>query len=105
MDLDIVKPYKVIYIFVTQCQMSILELNLLFYAKIKYPDQVSPRGGGGGGYSDFHTYVGAVIFFFGGGGQNFEFQILLGVSNKLVLFWGMTILWIFLGGHHKIGLY
>ena len=21
------------------------------------------------------------------------------------IFWGMTILWIFLGGHHKIGLY
>ena len=49
MDLDIVKPYiKVIYIFVTQCQMSILDLNLLFYANIKYPDQVSPQGGGGG---------------------------------------------------------
>ena len=29
--------------------------------------------------------------------QSFEFQYFWG-------FWGMKILWIFLGGHHKIGL-
>ena len=36
--------------------------------------------------------------------QNFEFQYLLGFQ-KNEYFWGMKILWIFFGGHHKIGLY
>ena len=36
--------------------------------------------------------------------QNSEFQYFLGFSEKLLFFWGMKILWIFFGGHHKIGL-
>ena len=34
-----------------------------------------------------------------------EFQYFWGFSEKINMFWGMKILWIFLGGHHKIGLY
>ena len=29
----------------------------------------------------------------------------MGVFIKINIFWGMKILWIFLGGHHEIGLY
>ena len=29
----------------------------------------------------------------------------MGFFRKLDIFWGMKILWIILGGHHKIGLY
>ena len=36
--------------------------------------------------------------------QNSEFQYFLGFSEKIIFFWGMKILWIFLVGHHKIGL-
>ena len=36
--------------------------------------------------------------------QNSEFQYFLEFSEKIIFFWGMKILWIFLGGHHKIGL-
>ena len=28
-----------------------------------------------------------------------------GVFRKIIIFWGMKILWIFFWGHHKIGLY
>ena len=35
--------------------------------------------------------------------QNFEFQYFLGFSQKLISYGVM--LWIFLGGHHKNGLY
>ena len=64
-------------------------------------------GGGGGGFYYFHTFVGSGhflgfkilnfndFFFFGGGGG----------FRKINIFWGMKILWIFLWGHHKIGLY
>ena len=48
------------------------------------------------------------LFF---GVQNSEFQFFWVFRKKmnyyyylLLLFWGMKILWIFLGGHHKIGL-
>ena len=34
-----------------------------------------------------------------------EFQYYFGVFRKMNIFWGMKIFWIFLGGHHKIGLY
>ena len=50
---------------------------------------------------DPSTYVGSGQFL---GVQNFEFQYFLGFQ-KLNIFWDMMILWIFLGGHHKIGLY
>ena len=56
-------------------------------------------GGGGGGGS--LTYVGAGNFF---GVQNFEFQFFSGFQ-KNEYFWGMMILWTFLGGYHKIRLY
>ena len=46
-------------------------------------------GGGGGGILYFHTYVGSGLRF----------------SQKMNIFLGMKILWIFWGGHHKIGLY
>ena len=29
----------------------------------------------------------------------------MGVFRKINIFWGMKILWIFFGGHHKIRLY
>ena len=55
----------------------------------------------GVGYSDvFYTYVGSVIFW----GSKFWGVYLLGFKKKKIL-GGMKILWIFLGGHHKIGLY
>ena len=38
------------------------------------------------------------------GVQNFEVQFFSGFQKKLI-FLGMKILWIFLGGHHKIRLY
>ena len=47
------------------------------------------------------TYVGSRHFW---GVQNFEFQYFWGFQ-KMNIFLGMMILWIFLGGHHKIGLY
>ena len=36
------------------------------------------------------------FFFFGGGG---------GGGSEKRIFFGMEILWIFFGGHHKVGLY
>ena len=45
-----------------------------------------------------HTRLGP--FF---GVQNFKFQYFWVFSEKLI-FWGLKIAWIFLGGHHKIGL-
>ena len=36
--------------------------------------------------------------------QNSDFQYFFGFSEKRIYFGGMMILWIFLGGHHKIGL-
>ena len=32
-------------------------------------------------------------------------SIFLEVFRKLNIFWGMKVLWIFFGDHHKIGLY
>ena len=37
--------------------------------------------------------------------QNFEFQDFLGVFRKIIIFFGMKILWIIFWGPHKIGLY
>ena len=59
---------------------------------------------------DPHPSRGTLIFlckrrlgsFFGV--QNFKFQYFWGFQKKNI-FWGMKILWIFFGGHHKIGLY
>ena len=39
------------------------------------------------------------------GVQNFEFRYFFWVFRKINIFLGMKILWIFFGGHHKIGLY
>ena len=38
-------------------------------------------------------------------GSKFWISIFFGVFRKINIFWGMKILWIFFGGHHKIGLY
>ena len=46
-----------------------------------------------------HTLA-RVIFWF----NILNFNI-FGVFRKINIFWGMKILWIFFGGHHKIGLY
>ena len=60
---------------------------------------VTPRGGGGT-LIFLYTYA-WVIFWV----QNFEFQFSRGFHTNLNIFLSMKILWIFLGGHHKIGLY
>ena len=36
--------------------------------------------------------------------QNFEYQCFFYFSEKINIFCGMKILWIFLGDHHKTGL-
>ena len=59
------------------------------------------RGGGGGGTQIFSHIRRLGPFFWV---QNSEFQYFFGFSEKLIFFWGMKILWIFFGGHHKIGL-
>ena len=51
------------------------------------------------------SYIRWLGTFFLGGGQNFGFQYIFGVFRKINIFWGLMILWIFFGGHHKIGLY
>ena len=58
-------------------------------------------GGGGGGTLIF-PYIRRLRLFFGV--QNFEPHHFL-EFQKNEYFWGMKILWIFFGGHHKIGLY
>ena len=50
----------------------------------------------------FHTYIGSGHLL---GVQNFEFQYFWVVLEKLIFLGGMKTLWIFLGGHHKIGIY
>ena len=61
------------------------------------------RGGGGGGTLKF-LYIRRLGLFLGV--QNFEFQYFFFVFfRKMNIFWGMKILWIFFGGHHKICLY
>ena len=65
-----------------------------------------PSGGGGGGGVGGEALISSYIrrlgtFFWV---QNFDFQYFWGVSEKKY-FLGMKILWIFLGGNHKIGLY
>ena len=57
-----------------------------------------PRGGGA---VNFYTYVGSGYFW---GFKILNFNI-FGVFRNINIFWGMKILWIFLGGHHKNGLY
>ena len=55
-----------------------------------------------GGYSDIfiHTRLGSFYWV-----QSFEFQYFWGVFSKMNKFLGMKVFWIFLGNHHKIGLY
>ena len=57
------------------------------------------RGVCGGVLLCFHTYIGSGYFL---GFKIFNFNIFW-VFQKT--FGGMKILWIFFGGHHKIGLY
>ena len=59
-------------------------------------------GGWGGADIFIHTQARVIFFWF----QIFEFQYFSGFSEKMIIsFFGMTILWIFFVGHHKIGLY
>ena len=52
-------------------------------------------GGGGGGGALIYSYI-----------RRLGFKILnvMGDGQKNEYFWGMKILWIFLGGHHKTGM-
>ena len=59
-------------------------------------------GGGGGGGTLIFSHIRRLGLFLGG--SKFWISIFFGGSEKWVFFWGMKILWIFLGGHHKIGL-
>ena len=67
-------------------------LNLLITGtlKMKYLSQ----GEGGGGYSDI--FIHTLAHFLG-------FKILNWVFRKINSFLGIKILWIFLGGPHKMG--
>ena len=59
------------------------------------------RGGGGGGGTLIFSYIRRLGSFFC---SKFRISIFLGFSeNKYFL--DMKILWIFIWGHHKIGLY
>ena len=60
-----------------------------------------PGGGGGGGTLIF-SYISRLGSFFGFKILNFN---IFWDFQKNEYFWGIKILWIFLGGHHKIGLY
>ena len=60
-------------------------------------------GGGGGGGTPIFSYLRRLRLFFGV--QYFEFQYFWGFRKKNNIFGGMKILRIFLGGHHKNGLY
>ena len=64
--------------------------------KLKVPKYIKTRGGGGGGGGSDISYIRRLGSFFGV--QNFEFQYLLGFSEKIHIFWGMKILWIFFWG-------
>ena len=61
-------------------------------------------GEGAGGTLIF-AYIRRLCSFFGA--QNFEFQyfFFLVFKKKTIFLGGMKILWIFFGGHPKIGLY
>ena len=61
------------------------------------------RGRGGGGGTLIFSYIHRLRSFLGG--SKFEFQYFGGFSDKINIFGDMKILWIFLGGHHKIELY
>ena len=65
---------------------------------------LAPRGGGGGGGGTLiFSYISRLgSFFFGF--KILNFNIFLGFQ-KNEYFWGMKILLIFFGGHHKIELY
>ena len=58
-----------------------------------------PQGVGG---TLIFSHIRRLAPFFGV--QNSEFQYFWGFSEKIIFFGGMKILWIFFGGHHKIGL-
>ena len=60
---------------------------------------ISAQGGGGTLIFSYIRRRGPFFWV-----QISEFQYFLGFSEKLIFFGGMKILWIFFGGHHKIGL-
>ena len=65
--------------------------------------RVSRAQGVGGGVTLIFSYIRRLGTFFWV--QNFEFQYFFGVFRKIDIVLGMKILWIFVWGHHKIGLY
>ena len=75
--------------------------NIPSYSGKLVSDSSHPQGGGGGGTLIF-SYIRTLGSFFGV--QNFEFQYFCWVFRKMNIFGGMKILWIFFGGHNKIGL-
>ena len=66
----------------------------------------NPRVGGGGGGTLIFSYICRLgLFYFFGVGSNFlNFYIFWGFQKNGILL-DMKILQIFLGGHHKVGLY
>ena len=72
------------------------------YARNGTFEFLGPQHGAPGGTLIF-SYMRRLGSFLGG--QNFEFSIFLGGFRKMNNFLGIKILWIFFGGHHKIGLY
>ena len=69
-------------------------------------EQLRRPGGGGGGGTLIFSHIRRLGPFFWG--KNSEFRYIWGFSEKIFFFFGggggggMKILWIFLGGHHKI---
>ena len=78
----------------------------LFLVKIQWCNFIinagSWLGGGGGGGVLCYFHILQLRTFFGV--QNFEFLYFWGFSQKMNIFGGYEILWIFFWCHHKIGL-
>ena len=70
----------------------------MYFYCFETQDTTSP----GGGCTLIFSHIRRLRLFLGV--QNSEFQYFFGFSEKLIFFGGMMILWIFWGGHHKIGL-
>ena len=80
--------------------------DVFFDRFIYYIDLSIPGEGLGTLIVSYIRRLGPFFFFLGGGGgrgQHFGFQYFWG-CQKNEYFWVMKILWIFFGGHHKIGL-
>ena len=63
----------------------------------------TPGGGGGGGGTLIFSHIRRLGLFLGVQ-KILNFNIFWGFQKNEYFLGGMKILWIFLGGHHKIGL-